>query len=290
MSNSRTKGGSKSIHARSALTKVPEITAMFWLVKLLTTGMGETASDFMNHKFGPGVAVPFMLVGLAIALKLQFKISRYDARYYWFVVAMVGVFGTSAADALHIGFGVPYAVSTLFCVIATTVVFGAWFASEGTLSIHSIYTRRREQFYWATVLATFALGTAAGDLTAMPLNLGYFWSGVMFAGLIAIPAVGYWKFGMNPIFAFWFAYILTRPLGASFADWVAVPAARGGLGVGAGTVTLAMIAIIVACVSYLWISRADVMEDEGTEPLDPAIHRAESELTGLEPEFGFQRD
>ena len=147
---------------------------------------------------------------------------------------MISIFGTMAADILHVGFGIPYLVSTTFFVVALTIIFAIWYASEKTLSIHSIYTFPREAFYWATILAMFALGTATGDMTATTMHLGYFYSGVLFTFLIAIPALAYLLFGLNEIFAYWFAYIITRPLGASFADWMEVSHTRGGLGLGTG--------------------------------------------------------
>ena len=236
---------------RIAASKVPEVTVAFWITKALTTGMGESSSDYLVHRFPPVVAVALGAVALAVALALQLGARRYAPWTYWLAVAMVGVFGTMAADVLHVGLGVPYLASTAFFALALAAIFGLWFRSEKTLSIHSIHTRRREVFYWAAVMATFALGTAAGDMTAVTLHLGYLASGVMFAVVIAIPAVAHWRFGMNPILAFWFAYIATRPLGASFADWMGVSPARGGLDLGAGPVSLALIALIIGFVVYL---------------------------------------
>src|SRR5436305_3713220 len=169
---------------------------------------------------------------------------------------MVSVFGTMAADVLHVRFGVPYAVSSVLFAVNLTVVFAVWYAIERTLSIHSITTWRREAFYWATVLTTFALGTATGDLTATTLHLGYLASGVLFAVAIAIPALAHAKLGMNPILAFWFAYVLTRPLGASFADWLGVPPARHGLDLGPGPVSLVLAALIAVLVGYVAVSRS----------------------------------
>jgi uncharacterized membrane-anchored protein len=225
---------------------------------VLTTGMGETTSDFLVHRLGPPPAVLIGAAAFSAALWLQLRAGRYSAWIYWLAVAMVGVFGTMAADVLHVGLGIPYAVSTTFYAIVLTAVFLTWQRSELTLSIHSILTRRRELFYWAAVLATFALGTAAGDMTARTLGLGYLGSGIMFAALIAVPAVAYWRFGMNAILAFWFAYIVTRPLGASFADWMAVPHSRGGLGFGYGPVSIVLAVLIVGFVAYLASSRIDV--------------------------------
>jgi uncharacterized membrane-anchored protein len=255
---------------RRAGTKVPEVTLLFWIVKVLTTAMGETTSDFLNQRIGPVIAVPIMLVALGAALKLQFKQPRYAAWSYWLVVVMVAVFGTTAADALHVVLGIPYLYSTTFYAIVLALILIGWYRSERTLSIHSIYTRRREQFYWATVLATFALGTAAGDLTATPLHLGYLVSGLMFAGVFLVPAVAYWLFGLNEILAFWFAYIVTRPLGASFSDWLAVTRNKGGLGVGPGTVSLGLTVVIIAFVGYLSIRgtarRPHLRSPESAEP------------------------
>jgi uncharacterized membrane-anchored protein len=233
------------------LSKVPEITAYFWIVKALTTGMGESTSDFLVHHLVPEIAVVLGAIAFAVALYIQFSKDRYVPWAYWLAVAMVGVFGTMAADVLHVGLGVPYIASTIFYAIVLAVVFRAWYTSEGTLSIHSIRTPRREMFYWAAVLATFALGTAAGDLTAVTFGLGYFASGLLFAAVIAIPALGYWRFGMNSVLAFWFAYVVTRPLGASFADWLAVSPERGGLALGTGPVSFVLAAMIAGFVAYL---------------------------------------
>jgi uncharacterized membrane-anchored protein len=172
-------------------------------------------------------------------------------------VIMVSVFGTMAADLVHVVLGVPYLTSSIFFAIVLGIIFVAWYRFEKTLSIHSIYTKRREVFYWATVLTTFALGTAAGDMTAIVLHLGYFVSGIVFAVLIVIPAIGFYKFKMNEIFAFWFAYIITRPLGASFADWMGVSIARGGLGWGTGPVSLALLILIIGCVGYLTLTHTE---------------------------------
>jgi uncharacterized membrane-anchored protein len=242
---------------RQRFSKVPEVTAYFWIVKALTTGMGESTSDFLVHKLVPEIAVVLGGIAFVIALYIQFSKDRYVPWAYWLAVAMVGVFGTMAADVLHVGLGVPYIASTIFYAIVLAAVFRAWYLSEGTLSIHSIRTPRREVFYWAAVLATFALGTAAGDLTAVTFGLGYFASGLLFAAIIAVPALGYWRFGMNSILAFWFAYVVTRPLGASFADWLAVSPERGGLALGTGPVSLVLAAMIAGFVAYLTATGKD---------------------------------
>jgi len=236
---------------RQLQSKVPEVTIIFWITKILTTGMGETTSDYLAHQMDPVIAVIIGGIALAAALFLQFSVRTYIPWVYWLAVVMVSVFGTMAADILHIGLGIPYIVSTIFFLVVLAIIFIVWHSSEKTLSIHSIYTPRREFFYWATVLATFALGTAAGDMTATTMNLGYLDSGVMFAIVFAIPAVAYWLFGLNAIIAFWFAYIITRPLGASFADWMGVSHARGGLEWGTGPVSLSLAFLIVLLVAYL---------------------------------------
>ena len=243
--------------SRHPLTKVPEITAWFWIVKVLTTGMGEATSDFLVHDLSPAIAVVIGFVVFVIAMTLQFASPRYRTWLYWLAVSMVAVFGTMAADVLHVGLHIPYVISTAFYAVVLTVIFVLWYRTEGTLSIHSIYTRRREAFYWATVLATFALGTAAGDLTATTVGLGYFGSGIMYLIVIAVPAVAYRWLGLNAIAGFWFAYIVTRPLGASFADWLAFPPSRG-LGYGHGTVSLVSSLIIVVLVGYLAVTGKDV--------------------------------
>ena len=237
-------------------TKVPEATAAFWITKGLTTGMGESASDFFVHRFPPAAAVAAGAVAFVAGLALQFAAPRYVPWIYWLSVAMVGVFGTMAADVLHVGLGIPYVVSTAFFAATLAAVLAVWYLTEHTLSIHSINTRRREAFYWTTVVTTFALGTAAGDVTAITFHLGYLSSGLAFAAVFAIPAIGYWRFHMNPILAFWFAYIVTRPLGASFADWLGVSHTRGGLALGAGPVSLTIACIIAAMVGVLsWFDR-----------------------------------
>jgi uncharacterized membrane-anchored protein len=243
--------------ARVALAKVPEITAIFWVLKLLTTGMGESMSDFLGHKSVP-IAGAIGIFGLWFAIWLQMRQREYRAPIYWFAVMMVAIFGTMAADGIHDGASIPYTVTTPLFGLAVAAVFALWYRSEGTLSIHTITTRRREGFYWAAVLATFALGTAAGDMTATAFKLGFFPSALLFIAIIAIPAVGWWRFDMNPIVAFWFAYIVTRPIGASFADWFSKPPAITGLGLGDGTVSGLALIVFVALVAYVTLTKPDV--------------------------------
>lgn len=247
---------------RSVWSKVPQVTVVFWVIKILTTGMGETTSDFLAHTIDPAIAVGIVGLVFAASIGLQFLVRRYVPVVYWFAVVMVSVFGTMAADVLHVGFGVPYAVSTVSFAAGLAAIFGIWYRFERTLSIHSIHTWRREAFYWAAVLATFALGTAAGDLTANTFHLGYLVSGIVFAVVITIPAVAHWRFGMSPVLAFWFAYVTTRPLGASFADWLGVPPSRGGVDLGTGLVSLTLGLMIAALVGYLAITHKDVEQPE----------------------------
>lgn len=247
---------------RRGLTKVPQITAFFWVIKALTTAMGEATSDYSVYAIDPVVAVLLGFVVFVFAMVLQLRAKRYIAAVYWFAVVMVAVFGTMCADVLHVRFGVPYAVSSAGFAIALAAVFTTWYLVEGTLSIHSIFTLRRELFYWAAVLATFAMGTALGDMAATTLHLGYLSGGLLFAGLIALPALGYAFAGLNSVLAFWAAYVITRPLGASFADWLGVPRSWGGLGWGRGNVAIIFTIPIVALVAYLAVTRLDVPADQ----------------------------
>lgn len=234
--------------------KLPEVTALFWIIKLLTTGMGETTSDYLAHQMNPIFAVALGGSGLAVALLIQFSASRYVPWIYWLAISMVAIFGTMAADAIHVGLGIPYPISTAGFSVLLGVIFTVWYMSEKTLSIARIHTFRRELFYWAAVMATFALGTAAGDMTASTLDLGYFRSGLLFAGLFALPAIAYWRSGLNEVGAFWLAYILTRPLGASFADWLGKSRDLRGAGFGTGRVSLVLAILIVGFVFYLTYS------------------------------------
>jgi uncharacterized membrane-anchored protein len=247
----------RSLLSQPLAKKVPELTLYFWIIKVLTTGMGEATSDFFVHGFNPYVVVIVAALALAGCVLLQLAMTKYVPWIYWLAVTMVAVFGTMAAGILHVYLGIPYIYSaTIYCA-CSAIIFVLWYLSEGTLSVHSIYTRRREIFYWATVLATFALGTAVGDMTAVTFHLGFFDSGILFLILIAIPALAYRFLNLNEIIAFWFAYVITRPLGASFADWLAVPSSQGGLNLGKGPVSLVLTVLIIAFVAYLSISHRD---------------------------------
>jgi uncharacterized membrane-anchored protein len=222
--------------------------------------MGEAMSDAMGQKSVP-IAAFVGIFGMGLAIWLQLRQREYRAPYYWFAVMMVAVFGTMAADGIHDGAGIGYAVTTPLFAVITGLVFLFWYRSEGTLSIHSIDTKRRERFYWLAVLGTFALGTAAGDLTAYKLNLGFWPSALLFAVVFSIPAIGWWKFNWNSIFSFWFAYVVTRPLGASFADGFSKPT-NGGLNLGDPTVSLIAFAVFVILVAWISITKLDVQRVE----------------------------
>ena len=249
---------------RRGALRVPEVTALFWLIKALSTAMGESTSDWSVHAIDPVIAVLLGFCAFVAALSLQLWVRRYIAWTYWLAVCAVGVFGTMCADVLHVRFAVPYGVSTVLYGALLAGVFLAWDRTERTLSFHEIDTVRRELFYWAAVVATFAMGTALGDLTATTFGLGYFGSMFVFAAVIAVSAIGYRWLGWNSIFCFWFAYVATRPLGASFADWLGKPSAARGLGLGGGPVALVLALMIFALVTYLAVTRRDVQPAERT--------------------------
>ncbi len=235
--------------------KVPEITVLFWIIKLLTTAMGESTSDYLVHHIDPVIAVILGGIGFIIAMFLQLSVQKYVAWIYWLTVTMVAIFGTMTADVVHIVFGVPYLISTIAFVIILAIIFVIWHKTEKTLSIHSIFTPRRELFYWATVIVTFALGTATGDMTAITFNLGYLASGVMFAILFVIPLFARKIFSVNEVLAFWASYIVTRPFGASFADWFGRTPDMGGIGFGTGRTSIVLAIIIILFVGYLTATR-----------------------------------
>jgi uncharacterized membrane-anchored protein len=246
------------VTSRQAISKVPLVTAYFWAIKILTTGMGEAASDWLV-KLGGAVTVGLTFVVLVASLVLQLKVTRYVIWVYWFAVVMISVFGTMAADIPH-RLGTSLWVTSAAYLLAVLVIFTVWHKLEGTLSFSAIDTRRREIFYWLAVLATFALGTAVGDLTARNWGLGYLAAGIMFVVLIAMPVLARRWFGLGAVPAFWVAYVLTRPLGASFADWMG--SRRGGLGMGAGLVALLWTVAILVLICYLAFARKDADDAE----------------------------
>ncbi len=252
----------KEFLTMKTMRKVPEVIVYFWVIKLLTRARGEAISDFLVHHIDPVIAVIIGGIGFVVAITLQFRVRKYVASIYWLAVAMVAIFGTMAADVVHIVLGIPYLVSTIFFAFLLTIVFFIWHKTEKTLSIHSIYTSRRELFYWITVMATFALGTAAGDMTAITLNLGYLTSGIMFAALFVLPLLAYKLFKANEVFTFWFAYVMTRPFGASFADWFGRTQDLGGIGFGTGRTSIILAIIIVILVGYLSITHKDIKNEQ----------------------------
>jgi uncharacterized membrane-anchored protein len=265
--------------------KVPEVIFLFWVVKILTTAGGEATSDYLKtygNFGGGGIEVLVIVVGLV----LQFGTRRYRAFAYWSLAFAIAITGTGVADFLHLDAHIPYAGTTLLWAVILGAIFWLWQRSEGTLSIHSITTQRREAFYWATVFATFALGTALGDFTATSLNLGYLDSGILFGVVILIPALARWQFGLNGIAAFWMSYVVTRPLGASFADYISKPQSLSGINFGDGPTAIAFAVAVLVLVSYLARARPDIqkpLEDPATQarstPLPPdLIHAGEPEI------------
>lgn len=247
-----------NIFSRKLIRKVPEVTALFWIIKLLTTALGESTSDYLVGRYNPYLVVMAGFVGFVVILALQFRTRRYVPWVYWLAIVMVAIFGTMAADVMHVALGVPYVISTIAFAVALMVIFWLWGGTEKTLSIHSITTTRREVFYWLTVSATFALGTAAGDLLAYSAHLGFLAAGLVFVAIFLLPALGYAIFRINAIVAFWCAYVMTRPIGASFADWTGKAHSFGGLGWGDGPVAAVLIGLIIILVGYLQIIHRDV--------------------------------
>ena len=244
---------------RHILCKVPEITLFFWVIKILCTTVGETAADFLNVDLNLGLTYTSLIMGglLIISLLVQFLSKKYNPVTYWIAVVLISIFGTLLTDNLTDNLGVSLEVTTVAFGIALAVVFAAWYAVERTLSIHSIYTRRREAFYWLAILFTFALGTAAGDLVAESFDLGYPVAALIFGGSIAAVAIAYYVFKLNSVAAFWIAYILTRPLGASIGDYLSQPIDDGGLGLGTVITSGLFLVTILACVIYLAKTKKD---------------------------------
>jgi len=244
------------------LNKVPEITFYFWVIKIMCTTVGETAADFLNVDLHFGLAATSVVTSvlLAVFLVMQLRSKKYVPWLYWLVVVLISTVGTLITDNLVDNFGVALETTTIAFSLALAATFAAWYISEKTLSIHSIFTRKRELFYWAAILFTFALGTAAGDLAAEGLNLGYAKSAVMFGSMIGAVMIGYYGFKVNAIAAFWVAYILTRPLGASIGDYLMQPNASGGIGLGAAFTNAVFLTGIVGLVIYMTVMRQKVEE------------------------------
>lgn len=246
------------------LNKVPAITLFFWIIKVLCTTVGETFADFLNETLGLGLSNTTWLMGglLVVALIVEFRSRRYVPAFYWLAVVLLSIVGTLITDNLTDNLGISLVTSTVAFSLLLAGTFGLWFAQEKTLSVRSINSRRREIYYWLAILFTFALGTAAGDLIAERLQVGYLWSMVLFAALIAVAAFAHFRLRLNGIAAFWIAYVLTRPLGASIGDFLSQSRADGGMGLGTVITSGLFLAAIVALVLYLSVTRKDAIQEE----------------------------
>ncbi|UQD52934.1 hypothetical protein C0971_13465 [Bacillus methanolicus] len=251
---------------RQMLNKVPQATIFFWIIKIMATTVGETAADFLNFKLNWGLTntTLVMTVLLVITLFFQFRSRKYMPTIYWLVVVLISVVGTLVTDNLTDNLGVPLQTSTIIFTILLLATFVLWYSSEKTLSIHSIYTTKREAYYWLAILFTFALGTAAGDLLSEDMNLGYLKSGLIFAAMIVAVTIAYYFFKLNGVLAFWIAYILTRPFGASLGDFLSQPSHNGGLGLGTTGTSAIFLVIILCLVIYLTKTRRDEIPFEKT--------------------------
>ena len=243
------------------LNKVPLVTLAFWIIKILATTVGETGADYLNFNLGLGLTITSLLAAVILIgfLVLQLRQDRYVPWIYWITVVFLSIVGTLITDNLSDNLGVSLYISTAVFAVALAATFLAWYRSERTLSIHDITTTRRELYYWAAILFTFALGTAAGDLVSEQLGLGYALAGEIFGGLIALITVGYYARVIGPVLAFWCAYVLTRPLGASMGDFLTQPLKNHGLGLSTATVSGIFLTIIVALVIYLTVTGIDAI-------------------------------
>lgn len=246
-----------AVRTASSYNRVPNVTLDFWLIKLMAVTVGETAADFLNFHFGLGLSATSLIMSgfLVAALMLQFAQRKYVPLPYWLAVVMISVVGTLISDNLADNFGMPLETTSIIFAAALIVTFVAWYACERTLSIHTIYTTRREVFYWLAILFTFALGTSAGDLAAEGLGLGYLQAWLAYAAVIGVIAVAYYRFRLNGILAFWLAYILTRPMGASFGDYLAQPHLKGGLGLGTTITSMVFLGCIAAIIVYMSLTK-----------------------------------
>ncbi len=237
--------------------RVPQVTLEFWLIKLMAVTMGETAADYLAVNLGLGLGLTSLLMTavLVLALFLQFSRQRYVPWAYWLAVVLISIVGTLVTDNLVDNLGVSLVTSTIGFSVALALTFWAWFRSEGTLSIHTIVTPRREAFYWLAILFTFALGTAAGDLVAEEFGLGYLATGILFGSIIVSLSIGYFWIGLDSILAFWLVYIFTRPLGASFGDLLSQPSDYGGLGFGTIVTSTIFAAVIIVVVAWMTLTR-----------------------------------
>ena len=250
---------------RRFLNKVPLVTLAFWVIKVLATTVGETGADFLNFNLGFGLTKTSLLAALVLAgfLWLQLRKDRYVPWIYWICVVFLSIVGTLITDNLSDNFGVSLYVSTTVFAIALAATFFLWHRAEHTLSIHDITTPARERYYWLAILFTFALGTAAGDLVGEQMGLGYALSGTIFGGLIVLITIGYYAKLIGSVLAFWSAYVLTRPLGASMGDYLTQAPKNGGLGFSTMTISAIFLVIIIVLVAYLTVSKVDAIKREG---------------------------
>jgi uncharacterized membrane-anchored protein len=251
-----------AFRGREMLNKVPEVTLYFWIIKVLCTTVGETASDYLDGNLNLGLTNTTYITAsvLLVTLFFQFRARKYVPGIYWLAVVLISVVGTQISDNLVDNLGVSLVTTTIAFGIALAVTFAAWFWSERTLSIHTIYTTRREAFYWFAILFTFALGTAAGDLTSERLALGYWVAALIFGAIIAAIWIAHVRFKLDAVLAFWIAYILTRPLGASLGDYLSQKRVDGGLGLGTTVTSVIFLSAILIVVVYLSITRKDATE------------------------------
>jgi uncharacterized membrane-anchored protein len=255
------------IGARAMLNKVPEVVLLFWVVKILSTTVGETAADFLADNVGLGLTVTSLIMSalLALVLVVQFRTRRYVPVVYWLAVVLISVVGTLISDNLVDNFGVSLWTTTIVFGACLAATFAAWYRSERTLSIHTIMTSRREAFYWLAILFTFALGTSAGDLVSEQLGLGYLTALVIFGALIGLVSLAFWKGGLNAVLAFWTAYVLTRPFGASLGDLLTAAPADGGLGLGTNGTSAIFLVVIVGAVTWFTV------QDRRARRLEPEV-------------------
>ncbi len=251
---------------RELLNKVPEVTLWFWLIKVMATTVGETAADLLSVRLNMGLTVTSLIMTAVfiIALVVQVRARAYVPSFYWFTVVAISVVGTLISDNLVDGLGISLVTTSIAFAIILAIVFVAWYRSEGTLSIHSIFTTERELYYWAAILFTFAMGTSVGDLLTEKLNLGYGQAAIVFAAMIAAVAFLHYVAKMDAVLSFWIAYILTRPLGASMGDLFAKPVIAGGFGLGTVTTSLIFLGAILLLVVYLTVSKADRLDPAPT--------------------------
>jgi uncharacterized membrane-anchored protein len=263
-----------AIFNRRTLNKVPEITIYFWIIKILCTTVGETAADFLNFNLNFGLTMTTYVISaiLAVVLFIQFRTKEYIPGTYWLVVVLISVVGTLITDNLTDNLGVPLIASTMIFSLALAGIFFWWYKSENTLSVHSIYTTKREVFYWAVILFTFALGTAVGDLIAEKFSVGYLNSTMLFGTLIAIVALAHYRFKLGAVVAFWCAYVMTRPLGASFGDFLSQPHDVGGVALGVVGTSFIFLSLILGLVVFLSYTKRDVVtqtaDAESPEDID----------------------